>query len=691
MMKTQKTAFFFAILAGLLLTLCLHRIEPFDPPEPDSGSATVSRSAPVLLSPAEAPPSIVLPERDHESLLEEAKGLEGTGIYRFAEAVPVDLHPANAGNWTSLPDGTEVWRLDLQSQGATSLNLGFTRYTMPAGGKLTLGSPTDANRFTFTEQDNEDHGELWTPIVAGDEIRIQVQLPPDQRSSLELRLTSVNHGFRSTISGGGSVSQACHIDVACGEDDLPYGHVIDAFRDQIRSVGRFTLNGVESCSGALVNNTAEDAKPFFLTAFHCGITPANAPSVVAYWNFQNSTCREPGSTESGQPGDGTREQFTTGATWRAEYVPADMTLIELDDSIDPEFDAFFAGWDRSGTTPEMSVGIHHPATAEKRISIDWDRPGSGADAHWTIQHWDHGNMEPGSSGSPLFDHHGRIIGQARDATGNCHTDELRITGYGRLSYSWTGAGTSDSRLSDWLDPLASGVMILDGLNANETVVVSHASVEEGSDGDRTAMPFTVRLNPAPRDEAINLWYSTRSDDAKPWVDYIPAEGILTFAPGEDSKTVEVTILGDRHPEEDEKILLVVENVRNRNDIIGEGILRNDDWVSPVLTHPAHARAIAGHPFAFQVTADHAPTAYSLSGPDHEFLSMDAESGRIEGTPADPGSFQITTRATNPAGSNEAPLTVTVEPATLQNALDREGLRWETGESRPWQLHTTVTA
>jgi len=53
-----------------------------------------------------------------------------------------------------------------------------------------------------------------------------------------------------------------------------------------------------------VNNVRQDLKPYFMTANHCGITSGNAASLVVYWNYQNSTCRPPGSPASGNPGNG---------------------------------------------------------------------------------------------------------------------------------------------------------------------------------------------------------------------------------------------------------------------------------------------------------------------------------------------------------------------------------------------------
>ena len=76
------------------------------------------------------------------------------------------------------------------------------------------------------------------------------------------------------------------------------------YRDQIRSVAVISTGGGRFCTGFLINNVKQDKKPFFMTAAHCGITERKAPSLVAYWNYDNSTCRAPGSSRSGSRGDG---------------------------------------------------------------------------------------------------------------------------------------------------------------------------------------------------------------------------------------------------------------------------------------------------------------------------------------------------------------------------------------------------
>lgn len=418
---------------------------------------------------------LTMPAVDREALLAQDAATNSKDVPpRFATALAVQVSPQSQGNWETSRSGEQVWRLRIQSEGAISLNLGFTRYWMPEGGRLFLYSPDYQQvRGPFTAADNEAHGQLWSPIIQGNEIVIEVDLPAAEVSALQLGLTSVNHGYRTLREANQPMSGACNLDVVCSAAN-GYSQV-DPWREEIRSSGVYTVGGTWTCSGALINNTAQDLKPYFLTANHCSVNSGNAASVVMYWNFENSTCRPPGSPASGAAGDGQLTQFNTGAIWHASYAASDFTLIEMDDPINPAFNPFWSGWDRRDQATTNAIGIHHPNCDEKRISFEDDATSitsylqtavPGDSTHIRITDWDLGTTEPGSSGSPLYSPEHRIIGQLHGGYAACGNDSSDW--YGRFYASWTGGGASTSRLRDWLDPLNTGVTTLDGRNIVES-------------------------------------------------------------------------------------------------------------------------------------------------------------------------------------------------------------------------------
>ncbi len=421
-------------------------------------------------SPLDQVERMIMPYQDNKQLMKAELAARAPGrAPHFAVPMEVYVTPDNHGTWEVTEGDVAVWRMRIYSQGAKSLNLGFTKYYMPPGGSLVLYSPDyEIVMGPFTPADNEEHEQLWTPILPNDEIVIEVQLPVHSMEQLQLELKYVNHDFMGFGDPDGVLSGACNLDVVCGDAD-GWG-IVDDYRDIIQSVAVIGLSGSTFCTGFLVNNTNQDCTPYFMTADHCGVNPGNAASLVAYWNYQNSSCRQPGSAASGGPGDGVLTDFNTGAIYRAGYGPSDFTLVELDDPVSETADAFFAGWSAEPVAHDTAICVHHPNTEEKRISFEFDpgmltqsfseTPSPNNYTHVRVVDWDIGTTEPGSSGSPLFDQSHRVIGQLTGGGAACGND--LSDWFGAISISWEGGGTSASRLKDWLDPNNSGVLVLDG-------------------------------------------------------------------------------------------------------------------------------------------------------------------------------------------------------------------------------------
>ncbi|MBL9129790.1 MAG: S8 family serine peptidase [Verrucomicrobiaceae bacterium] len=85
-------------------------------------------------------------------------------------------------------------------------------------------------------------------------------------------------------------------------------------------------------------------------------------------------------------------------------------------------------------------------------------------------------------------------------------------------------------------------------------------------------------------------------------------------------------------------------------------------VTPVVTSPATVSGTQNSPFAYQITANNNPASYSATGLP-AWLTLNATTGLISGTPTANGTFNFTVTATNTAGSGNLAVTLdTFEPA-----------------------------
>ncbi len=439
-------------------------------------AAAALAQAPDAQTSAKSPdlPRASVPAIQIPALLFEDLGREQLGLPpRYAVPFAVSHRPEDSGVWDSIDDNTLRWRLLVTAPGALSINLGFSEFELPKGATLTLNSSA-GQVGPFTDQDNAEHGELWTPVLAGEEVVVELILPADRFEDFTLKLGQVGSGYRGfgiTLPGGGGipVSGSCNVDVVCPEGN--------GWESEIAAVGVISTGGSTFCTGYMVNNTANDRKPYFMTANHCGVSSGNAASLVVFWNYQTTTC--------GGATDGQLNQFQTGSFFRASNSTSDFTLVELDSDPDPAWDVAYAGWDRSGAEATNAIAIHHPQTDEKRISFEFaptattaylGDPGSGS-SHVRVLDWDIGTTEPGSSGSPLFDQNQRVIGQLHGGYAACGND--LADWYGRFSVSWNGGGSATSRLRDWLDPGNTGALSVDSLGVGLSIVKSVEALHEG--------------------------------------------------------------------------------------------------------------------------------------------------------------------------------------------------------------------
>lgn len=421
---------------------------------------------------------IKMPEFDLEALLEEDMKNEGVKDrpWRFGHEFVLFNDLTNSGVWSTLDNGDRIWRIRYQSEGAQTLNFLFNGFKMPKGGKVYLYNSDRTDLLgAYDEQQNTEVGILGTWLVTGDDIYIEYYEPADVAGEGSLEIVKVVHGYRTMQSMNKNVdanlngSGNCNMDVDCSIS------AINSLKDiNKRAVAVMIVGGNSFCSGALINNTNNDGTPYFLTANHCIENPwTGQPDNPATWAFRfnwispNPVCATNANSTNNSPN---YYQTASGAVLKARRAESDFCLVEITANMPASWNLTWAGWSRSTTPPPSVFGIHHPSGDIMKVCRDNSAPfidNSNGNV-WVVQDWFQGVTEGGSSGSPLFDNNGRIIGQLwrGDAACSGTIDNGGSDDYGRFAVSWNAGTSSSSRLREWLDPEFSNVQTLNYLTSD---------------------------------------------------------------------------------------------------------------------------------------------------------------------------------------------------------------------------------
>lgn len=419
-------------------------------------------------------PSIALHPLDPQALVDSEE--LGTDELKYGVQRMLAANVLQQGVWDQFPSGERSCRLILRSPGAAMLSVQFDQWELPTGATVHLynedrnfyiGGFTQANR-------NPNDGSMATAVVPGDAVVIEYRLPA-QSSYGALNVASITHGYRDLFNfreagylrdyWPGYASNTCNINVNCPQ--------AAAWQDQKKSVAMFLRPDGGGCSGNLINTVHAPGRPLFHMANHC-YQPTTS-QYVFYFNYESPACV--GDT-------GQTVQTLTGASLLAIDYYDDFALLRLNNSPQAAgYDVYYAGWDRSGATPQSGTVIHHPAYDVKKITFDTNplTSYSTVDTELWRSYWNQGIVEGVSSGGPLFDQNKRMVGHMNEGAQNCTNATTSPTGCAKFSESWDGAAPA-SRLRDWLDSANTGVSTLNGyapISSSPSVKVSLRAFLEG--------------------------------------------------------------------------------------------------------------------------------------------------------------------------------------------------------------------
>ena len=402
--------------------------------------------------------------------------------HRFIVMIPVEINLIESGTWSQLENGDQICRLKIHAQGALANNLYFNKFFLPDGAKLFFYDESHKQvKGSFTNLNNSESGYFATELISGDNIVLELNIPAETEVEPIIHIAEYGYAYRDVphydeLNGFGG-SDWCEININCS----PEG---DEMQSQKNGVVRILVKVSGAgfwCTGSLLNNVRYDATPYILTADHCAFQLNNYASDLDlaqwlfYFRYESATCENPNQ----EP-----ELFSmVGASKVAQggkrgQEGSDFYLLLLNNQVPTSYDPYFMGWTRVNESSNEGVTIHHPEGDIKKISTyltplessGWY--GNGLQSHWKVIWAETENnwavTESGSSGSPLFNDEGKLMGTltgglaACDASGSLGPDKPDY--YGKFSYHWQSNGTTDtSQLKPWLDPDDTGVFSIDGL------------------------------------------------------------------------------------------------------------------------------------------------------------------------------------------------------------------------------------
>ncbi len=473
------------------------------------------------LPPAASAAMVVEPDKAMRQERDSLSGVQQPGVAPHAGfAIPASTSLHNHGQWEVAGSHLHVWRIHIESPEALATGINFSNFRLGGHARLYIYDPDKQVVLGgFDHRNNREDGKFTTAVIPGETLVIEYQEPyypgkPEEMTTSTFAIESIIHlSYGGGLTTGGSErglgeSGDCMVNVNCSEGD--------DWQDEKRGIARMLMRTGSSyswCTGSLVNTTAQDARPYFLSAEHCGRNATEED--LLYWQFYFNL-ELAGCENEGYP--------PLNMIYGADMLAlgeleggSDFRLLELHATPPPHWRPYWNGWDRTGDGSSSGVGIHHPRGDVKKISTYSSNLVSSAPlvsgqqmaddsawrVIWTRTQNGHGVSEGGSSGSPIFNSEKKIIGTLTGGSSNC--DNVHAPDYfGKIWYHWDQNGTDISqRLNGYLDPLGTGEESMPGFDPHADLQPPPGFMDASLDADENALLTWYAPGNAPN---IDGWY-----------------------------------------------------------------------------------------------------------------------------------------------------------------------------------------
>ena len=412
----------------------------------------------------------------------------------YGKAVYREINIADDNNRIEY-DGRYYYLCKVKSSDAKALQIYFKKYLLPKDSKLFLYAENGFILGEFNDKNNPDPKnkglEFGTQPIPGNTFYIELSYPINSPDKPLLVTEKIIHSFNDFYSGAYGSAGNCHNNIAC---DFTYNNKARNMKSvglmlyPIYQWGTNTHKYSASCSGNLMNNTAQNGEPYFLTAAHCiGYEAANnninwSTELITLFNYEALSCTSNGADAPAVLSN--NSVFGCTLLTQSPATSLDYALIKLNTTATDlaKYNICYAGWDNNpnaySVNPTNSYSVHHPKGDVKKISLVQEvYPVTGnnstlfngysipflpaTDGTFLQNSWRNGIVEKGSSGSPLFNSFDKLIGSL--STGpdpdvfNCNHPHIYNATGGRFYTYYSRFSNNYYTMSPWLNPNGTNV------------------------------------------------------------------------------------------------------------------------------------------------------------------------------------------------------------------------------------------
>lgn len=424
---------------------------------------------------------------------EDSISQENKSKTRVAQIIPVNLNMDSTGMWTKLKD-TDIWQLSITAKGAKGIIFSYKDFYIPKGAKLFIYNEDKSQILGGYNNDTHPNGGIFaTEMIEGESVTLEYVSSSISEEKPRIEIDDLGYVYDERLlvsrnsNPNNSSTWKCMVNINCPQGALwqkqKRGVVMQMFKKEKNKYWWY-------CSGSLVNNTAEDGRPLVLTASHCYEEGGLPEQTIFYFNYENESC------SNGEQVDPPTTRTLVGAKVLMQSPiekGGDGFLMSITTNVPEEWHPYYNGWDVRNVAANSGVVIHHPNGDLKKITtynnslvtVTYpDGPGSlvgASNAHWKVVYDGNSITQGGSSGAPIFNEDGLIIGALSGGSSTC-SYMYRPDLYAKLWYNWNqyalDSGNSSQKMQTYLDPLNTGVQTLQGLDPNPPVGIDDRIIED---------------------------------------------------------------------------------------------------------------------------------------------------------------------------------------------------------------------